>query len=132
DAPWAEVELTTGDWTAAFDAVEPGTPHNEARAAIWDELVTIVVGKHGDDVPEDQLRRSLRSNRDLHEAFNRTWPLLEAPDIVGDLWSVPAYLRKCAPWLQVAEVHRLQRADASTWTVSDLPLLDAARHRLGD
>ena len=29
----------------------------------------------------------------------RAWPLLEAADVVGDLWSVPAYLRRCAPWL---------------------------------
>jgi superfamily I DNA/RNA helicase len=29
-------------------------------------------------------------------------------------------------------VRRLQRADAQAWTVSDLPLLDAARQRLGD
>jgi len=29
-------------------------------------------------------------------------------------------------------VQRLQRADAEAWTVSDLPLLDAARQRLGD
>jgi len=30
------------------------------------------------------------------------------------------------------DVRRLQRADAHAWTVSDLPLLDAARQRLGD
>jgi superfamily I DNA/RNA helicase len=51
---------------------------------------------------------------------------------VGDLWSVPAYLRRCAPWLGADEVRALQRPDAQAWTVSDLPLLDAARHRLGD
>ena len=38
----------------------------------------------------------------------------------------------CAPWLSPDEVQRLQRRDAQAWTVSDLPLLDAARHRLGD
>ena len=38
----------------------------------------------------------------------------------------------CAPWLEPDEVRRLQRADAQAWTVSDLPLLDAARQRLGD
>jgi superfamily I DNA/RNA helicase len=58
--------------------------------------------------------------------------LLEATDLVGDLWSVPAYLRKCAPWLSPDDVRRLQRADAHAWTLSDLPLLDAARQRLGD
>ena len=45
---------------------------------------------------------------------------------------MPAYLRMCAPWLSPDEVQALQRADAQAWTVSDLPLLDAARQRLGD
>ena len=45
---------------------------------------------------------------------------------------MPAYLRMCAPWLDPDEVRRLQRTDAQAWTVSDLPLLDAARQRLGD
>ena len=45
---------------------------------------------------------------------------------------MPAYLRRCAPWLSPDEVRKLQREDAQAWTVSDLPLLDAARQRLGD
>ena len=45
---------------------------------------------------------------------------------------MPAYLRMCAPWLGPDDVRKLQRADAQAWTVSDLPLLDAARQRLGD
>jgi superfamily I DNA/RNA helicase len=45
---------------------------------------------------------------------------------------VPAYLRLCAPWLSPDEVRTLQRAAPRAWTVSDLPLLDAARQRLGD
>ena len=59
-------------------------------------------------------------------------PLIDAADLVGDLWSVPAYLRICAPWLDPDEVRKLQRRDAHAWTVPDLPLLDAARQRLGD
>jgi superfamily I DNA/RNA helicase len=38
----------------------------------------------------------------------------------------------CASWLSPDDVRKLQRADAQAWTVSDLPLLDAARQRLGD
>jgi superfamily I DNA/RNA helicase len=45
---------------------------------------------------------------------------------------VPAYLRKCAPGLDPDDVRKLQREDAQAWTVSDLPLLDNARQRLGD
>jgi hypothetical protein len=38
----------------------------------------------------------------------------------------------CAPWLSPEEIKTLQRTDAQAWTVADLPLLDAARQRLGD
>jgi DNA helicase IV len=129
---WSDIRLSADDWAVAFEAAEPGTPHNEARDQILEELLTILVDKHDGDAPADLLRKSLRQNRELLTAFNRAWPLLEATDLVGDLWSVPAYLRMCAPWLSPDDVRRLQREDPQAWTVSDLPLLDAARQRLGD
>ena len=129
---WSDIWLSADDWAEAFDAPEPGTPHNEARDQIWAELLAILIDKHGGDVPADLLRKSLSQNKHLLTALNRAWPVLWATDLVGDLWSVPAYLRKCAPWLSPDEVQKLQRADAQAWTVSDLPLLDAARQRLGD
>jgi Viral (Superfamily 1) RNA helicase len=130
---WSDIWLSAEDWVEAFAAAEPGTPHNEARLQVWEELLAILTDKFGDqDVPPDQLRRSLLRNTELRTAFSRAWPLLEAPDLVGDLWSVPAYLRLCAPWLTPGEVRTLQRGDAQAWTASDLPLLDAARQRLGD
>jgi len=130
--PWSEVRLSVDDWAEAFEAAELGTPHNEAREAILDELVTILVDKHDGDASPDLLRRSLRRNEVLLATLNRAWPLLDAADVVADLWSVPAYLRRCAPWLGPDDVRKLTRADAQAWTVSDLPLLDAARQRLGD
>jgi len=130
---WAEVRLSADDWAEAFEAAEPGTAHNEARDQIWAEVLTILMDKHEDDeASADLLRTSLRQNRELVTTFSRAWPLLDAADLVADLWSVPAYLRKCAPWLSPDEVQALQRRDAHAWTVSDLPLLDAARQRLGD
>ncbi|MEV7435285.1 RNA polymerase recycling motor ATPase HelR [Streptomyces griseoviridis] len=129
---WNDIPLTADDWAVAFDAAEPGTPHNEAREQVWEELLTLLMDKHDGDAPAALLRRSLLGNRELRTAFGRAWPLLEAADLVGDLWSVPAYLRRCAPWLGPDEVRRLQRADPQNWTVSDLPFLDAARQRLGD
>ena len=128
---WSDIRLSADDWASAFESA-PGTPHNEARDQVWEELVTILVDNHDGDAPDDLLRKSLRQNRELLTAFDRAWPLLEAADLVGDLWSVPAYLRMCAPWLDRDEVRTLQREDAQAWTVSDLPLLDAARQRLGD
>jgi hypothetical protein len=132
ETPWKNIWLSVDDWAEAFDAPEPGTPHNQARGQIWDELIAILMDKHDGDAPEHLLRRSLMQNLELRTTFSRAWPLLEAADLVGDLWSVPAYLRKCAPWLSPEEVRRLQRPDPQAWTVSDLPLLDAARQRLGD
>ncbi|GAA2011943.1 RNA polymerase recycling motor ATPase HelR [Nocardiopsis rhodophaea] len=131
--PWCDIWLSADDWAEAFEAVEPGTPHNEARDKIVEELAAILADKHGDDdVSPGMLWKSLRGNPELIRTLYRAWPLLEATDVVGDLWSVPAYLRMCAPWLELDAVRKLQRANAQAWTVSDLPFLDAARQRLGD
>jgi hypothetical protein len=132
ESDWPDILLSAGNWAEAFEAPEPGTPHNEARDQILGRLVAILMDKRGSDIPAEGFRRSLLRNRELITALYRAWPLLEAADLVGDLWSVPAYLRMCAPWLSRDEVRRLQRRDAQAWTVSDLPLLDAARQRLGD
>jgi hypothetical protein len=130
---WSDIWLSADDWAEAFDVPTAGTPHNEARAQVWEELLTILADNHDDDeVPPALLRKSLLQNRALLTTFARAWPLLEAADLVGDLWSVPAYLRLCAPWLTPDQVQLLHREQAEAWTVSDLPLLDAARQRLGD
>ncbi len=132
---WSDIWLTAADWAEAFGSADPSTPHNEARDQVWEELLTILLDKHqeDDDVSPDMVRKSLEQNEDLLDVFGGAWPLIEPADLVGDLWSVPAYLRMCAPWLTPDEVKKLQRKDApQAWTASDLPLLDAARQRLGD
>ncbi len=133
ETPWSDLWLSASEWAEAFDAPDPGTPHNEAREQIWDELLTILLDKNDDeDVSPEMLRRALLQNGELADTFDKAWPLIDPTEIVEDLWSVPAYLRMCAPWLGPDEVQALQRPDPRAWTVSDLPLLDAARHRVGD
>ncbi|MGI8446452.1 MAG: RNA polymerase recycling motor ATPase HelR, partial [Streptosporangiaceae bacterium] len=129
---WSDIWLSAEDWAEAVGAPDPGTPHNEARDQIWEALLTILIDKDDSDAPPGLLRKSLLQNTELLTTHNRAWPLLWAADLVGDLWSVPAYLRMCAPWLSPDDAAKLQRGDAQAWTVSDLPLLDAARQRLGD
>ena len=131
--PWDEVWLSADDWAApstrrppARRTTRPSTSSGRSCSrSSWRSTTT------------RRPRRSWSagrwsSNRELRTTLDRAWPMLEATDLVGDLWSVPAYLRRCAPGLSVEEVRRLQRSDPTAWTVSDLPLLDAARQRLGD
>jgi hypothetical protein len=128
----SDIGLSAADWAEAFEAPDPGTPHSDARDQVWEALLAILVDTYDGEEPENLLRKSLEQNQELVATFNRHWPLIEPTDLVGDLWSVPAYLRKCAPWLSPGEVRTLQRGDPHAWTIADLPLLDAARQRLGD
>lgn len=133
ETPWGDLRLGAADWAEAFETPDPGTPHNQARERVREELVAMLVDQADEEeVSPDELRRFLQAHRELRAAFDRAWPLLEAADVVADLWSVPAYLRRCAPWLSADEVRALQRREPAAWTVSDLPWLDAARQRLGD
>jgi superfamily I DNA/RNA helicase len=136
---WADVRVTARDWAEAFGAAPSGVPHNEARDEVVEALLDILVdtieaapSEDDQEVQPDLLRRLLRGDHDLMSTLNAAWPLLDAGDIVADLWSVPAFLHLCAPWLSRDQVRLLQREDARAWTRSDLPLLDAARQRLGD
>lgn len=137
ETPWGPAWLTGRDWAAAFAAVAPDTAHNEARDQIWDELAEILAARLTPDGREDgpsvaQVATTVRREPELARALNRAWPLLDPADVVADLWEVPAYLRRCAPWLTADQAALLRRPDPRSWTVEDLPLLDAARHRLGD
>ncbi|WP_232677091.1 RNA polymerase recycling motor ATPase HelR [Nocardioides sp. R-C-SC26] len=130
--------LSTADWAEAFAAPDPGTPHNEAREVVWSALVEILLDKvdgldERDGFSRDSVRADIERSAELREAIGGAWPRLSAEDVVADLWSVPAYLRRCTPWLTDDERRLLvRRAAPDAWTTSDLPLLDAARLRLGD
>ena len=133
ETPWADIPLTAGDWAEAFASAEPGAAHNDARDQVWETVLDILGDKvDAELVAPHRMRRALEQNEGLRRAFQRAWPLVEASVLVADLFSVPAYLRRCAPWLEPNEVELLQRDDPRAWTTADLPLLDAARRRLGD
>lgn len=150
DAGQTEVMLTAADWALAFDAPAQGTPHNLARLDVWEALLT-AVARHvlGDDLEDaeaaddfdayaveevsaaDEIRRAASRDQGLRDAVSRAWPALDPREIVGDLWSVPAYLRMCAPWLTAEQAQSLQRTRPDAWTDADLPILDAAIARIG-
>jgi hypothetical protein len=133
ETAWADIPLTARDWAEAFASAEAGAAHNDARDQVWETVLDILGDKvDSEAVPPHRLRRALEQNEGLRGALQRAWPLVEASVLVADLFSVPAYLRRCAPWLDPHEVALLQRQDSRAWTTADLPLLDAARRRLGD
>jgi DNA helicase IV len=133
ETPWVDVEVTPAIWAQAFTSAGTGSVHNDARDEVWDELLDLLVDLFGDaDVPASALRRSLARDDDLTRAFRAAWPVLDPARVVADLYRVPAYLRRCAPWLDDAQLAALHRDDPAAWTLSDLPLLDAARRLIGD
>ncbi|WLP88785.1 RNA polymerase recycling motor ATPase HelR [Gordonia sp. NB41Y] len=133
DTPWDEVTITPAEWAAAFDAADPSVPHNETREDVWDALVQTVLDKHADiDSGVGQLRAAVSGNTDLRKAFARSWPVLDGPTLVADLWAVPAFLAYCAPALPADRRRILERPEGSPWTDADLPFLDLARRGLGD
>lgn len=131
--PWGQAWLGASEWAEAFDAVEAGIPHNEARAQVWEALLEILTDQFdAEQAPPHLLRRTLVQNAELTGRFAKAWPLLDPAGVVADLWSVPAYLRACAPQLSADDVATLTREHGRAWTVADLPFLDAARQRIGD
>ncbi|WP_308797456.1 RNA polymerase recycling motor ATPase HelR [Agromyces silvae] len=134
---WFDLEVEPGDWAEAFAARDATTPHNEARGEVWEALLDLLADRLDADLadgglPVRAIRGALAQDEGLRRAFSRAWPLLDPAGLVADLWSVPAYLLRCAPWLTPDEVAMLQRDDPRAWTASDLPFLDAARRRIGD
>ncbi|MFO6453723.1 MULTISPECIES: RNA polymerase recycling motor ATPase HelR [unclassified Aeromicrobium] len=132
ETPWGDVRLTARDWAEAFAAPGPHVPHNEARSLVWETLAEIARDRLSEDVDPDDVLAVLQHTEHVVDALERSWVILEPTDLIADLWAVPAYLRRCAPSLTPDEVRLLHREESAAWTDADLPLLDTARHRLGD
>ena len=135
DTVSGDLTVTPGDWAAAFTSVDADVDHNAARDQVWDELLEILteaVVDADEDAEPLEVRRHLSQDPDLRATLSTAWPILDPLDIVGDLWSVPAYLSLAAPDLTEEETASLQRADPRAWTKADVPLIDVARRRIGD
>ena len=63
---WSDIWLSAADWAEAFEAPDPGTPHNEARDQVWEALMSILLdGNDDDEASPELLRRSLLQNEEL-------------------------------------------------------------------
>jgi len=116
ETPWADIPFRADDWEEAFDSAEPGAPHDDARDQVWERILEILSDRLGGQVPVRALDRAVREGA-LFEVFDAAWPVLDPAAVVADvLQSRP----------------ELRRDDPRAWTTADLPLLDAARSRIGD
>ena len=132
---WADIWLSADDWAEAFEAPDPGTPHNEARDQIWEELLTILVDKHERRAmsPAALLRRSLPQNaRAASTTFNRRGRCSTRPTSSATCGRCPPTCACARPGSAPTRCGGCSAQTPEAWTVSDLPLLDAARQRLGD
>lgn len=133
DTAIGDIRIAAADWVEAAATIEPGLSHNAAREPLGEALLDILIDSHAHLAAEPYaVRELLTRTPELTRAIDQVWPLLEPEDIVGDLWTVSAYLAACAPWLTRDQVRALRRAEPTAWTEADLPLVDAARARIGD
>ncbi len=123
DGPWGDEGW--GDAGA-------GRAHDTRRGGFDDEEEFDAYGLSGGSPEADAIRRALADDTELPALFDTVWPLLDPAAIVRGLWSSPSLLLRCAPWLSACEAALLQRAPYDAWTLSDLPLLDAALQGAGD
>ncbi|WP_020074723.1 AAA family ATPase [Cryocola sp. 340MFSha3.1] len=125
---WGDAGWDDGDWDDAASSRDDDAP----RWGFDDEEEFDAYGLAGGRTDADAIRRTLTDDTDLPAVFDTVWPLLDPAAIVRRLWSSPALLLRCAPWLTTDQAALLQRAPSDPWTLSDLPLLDAALQRAGD
>lgn len=136
DGPWGDEGWGDEGWGDAGagwdDDARPGTADEDERWGFDDEEQFDAYGIGGPSPDVRAIRRALEEDQELAAVFDSVWPLLDPAAVVRSLWSSPGLLRRCAPWLTAEEVALLQRPASSPWTLSDLPLIDAAVHTAGD
>ena len=125
---WGDAGWDDGDWDDAASSRDDDAP----RWGFDDEEEFDAYGLAGGRTDADAIRRTLTDDTDLPAVFDTVWPLLDPAAIVRRVWRSPALLLRCAPWLTTDQAALLQRAPSGPWTLSDLPLLDAALQRAGD
>ena len=133
ETPWGEVVADAAAWEEAFGSADPASSHDDSRDEVWEALLAALADQVAEsDASPAAVRRFLAREDTLVRAFRRAWPVLAPAGVVADLWSTPAFLIASAPWLSPEQVRLLHRAEPAAWTDADLPLLDAARRRIGD
>lgn len=118
-----------------------GLPHNEARITFVKTLLhelTDQLREHiesagaGNNADRSYLAEDVRSAHDVRVMLNLCWMPMTAQKLVDDMFSKPEILNAVTPGFSDTERALLLRAPGSSWTESDVPLLDEAAELLGE
>lgn len=120
-------------------------PHNRARTVVIRSLVRDLarqvarrqskgVNQDAEISAEDykEIRRDLATDETVAAALAPLWPEVSPARLLSELFTVPGRLAFAAPELSPQQRELLMRSPGSTWTVSDVPLLDEAAELLGE
>ncbi|MDN4612824.1 AAA family ATPase [Leifsonia sp. F6_8S_P_1B] len=132
DGPWGDEGWGDAGWGDAGWGDAGAGWESEERRGFDDEEQFDAYGLDHADADADAIRRGLTEDTELRREFDTVWPLLDPAAVVRSLWTSPDLLLRCASWLSPEQVALLQRPSSSSWTLSDLPLIDTALQRAGD
>ncbi|WP_211659150.1 HelD family protein [Phytoactinopolyspora halophila] len=86
----------------------------------------------GELIDQNALYREFRTSPSVREALDILWPELTPQRVLTDLYTDPDFRAAVTPQLSQAERDALHRADATAWTISDVPLLDELATLVGE
>lgn len=134
DSSWGVIEISCADWISALSILDRQIPHNDNRIHLKEALIELLVPRTTHDEQEKvRVRTSLEANAELGSLLDEHWPIIEPENLLRALYTTPRLLHYCAPDLdQLQRKLLLSQSASSGWTPADVPLLDAARHYLGD
>ena len=123
-------------------AWEGRKPHNVARVAFNKAALGALArllaeqlrgnGNTIEDSDQAWLREDIRTSYDVKVALNTAWMPLTPQKLLEDLYARPQWLASLTPGWAPAKRALLQRPRGSSFTVSDVPLLDEAAELLGE
>jgi DNA helicase IV len=115
-------------------------PHNEARKIFSETMITILANQVSDQrkhFVDNQERKiimmDLRSMKEVRVLLNIYWMPMYSERLIGELWAKPHRLERAAEGIFTKEEQKeLYVPILTPWTREDIPLLDEARHLLGN
>lgn len=130
--------LTPEAFSRAMSRARRSAPtHNEQRTpfvlAMLENLVSQYARGRGLSEEDDTsyLYEDVRSNREVRIALNLAWMPTTAQDLLEKLYARPALLEQYAPRFTQAERDLLAREPGSSWSISDIPIIDELAELLG-